>query len=286
MALGIAFALGGGIGGLVKAFCEANPLPPLGMSVSKVDISNGDLNFGDLLKAIIKTKATELLLVVHGQLNGSGLFLPVAAGASKVTGKQLGVLMQLASSGKDPTDRQSAEFGADKKTIPQLIDLMNKVQAMNLKTVEWRACDLGSQPGVLKQFRDFFGASLMGAPLIANNFGIAGINIRPMDKIPDRFWSGFTPYYYPDKTNTKIIYFLKLDAGTGWPEEGAVFAEKSADLEIWIKTRINSKGKVPDHSIPMHHLWKEPDTTHTLDPATPILPLEPDYVKNIVYTRG
>jgi len=75
MARGIAFALGDGIGSLIKGFCAANPLPPIPLSVSPVDVIDGDLTFIDLLNAIIKTNATDLLLVVHGLLGGSGLAL-------------------------------------------------------------------------------------------------------------------------------------------------------------------------------------------------------------------
>jgi hypothetical protein len=36
----------------------------------------------------------------------------------------------------------------------------------------------------------------------------------------------------------------------------------------------------------MHHLWKEADKDHPLDPGIPILPLEAEYKSNITYVRG
>src|SRR5258708_2665827 len=185
MAYGIAFALGNSVGSLVKGFCAANPLPPLALSVSPVDLIDDDFTFGGLLKAIVKTKATDLLLVVHGHIDGTGLYLPVARGAPDVTGKRLEILTQV-TSGKSLSDKQAAEFGSDPKAAPDLLDLMKKVRAMKLNTIEWRACDMGKNPGVLKQFLDFFGAKSMGAPVMANNFGIAGVSIRPFNQIPDK----------------------------------------------------------------------------------------------------
>ncbi len=286
MARGIAFALGGGIGSLVKGFCAANPMPPIPLSVSPIDITEGDLTFADLLRAIIKSKATDLLLVPHGILGGTGVALPIAKGTPWATGKRLELLMQ-AASGKSLSDRQAAEFGSDhKKVVPELLDLMEKVRAMNLNTVEWRSCGLGKDPGVLKQFRDFFGANLMGAPTMDNNFGAAVTNIRPINKIPEKFWKEFKHYDYPDKVHTKVTYFLKLDE-KGDPSEGAIFAESKDDLKDWIQQNINPKGTVPQNgSIFMHHLWKEPDKDHPLDLGTPILPLEAEYKDNITYVRG
>jgi hypothetical protein len=283
---GIAFQLGDGTGSLVKGFSEANPLPPGGFQVSKVDIiEKGEFSFIALLNAIIKTKAKDLLLVVHGHIDGTGLYLPIASGAPDVTGRSLELLMQVAS-GKSLNDRQAAEFGVDQTVATQLLDLMKQVHAMNLDTVEWRACDLGKKPDVLKQFRDFFGANLMGAPVIANNFGIAVINIGPISNIPDKYWREFSHYYYPDKSNTKIYYFLKLDPRTGWPIEGGIFAENKDDVKDWIQKKINPQGQVPRGPLFMHHLWKEADANHALDPGTPILPLEDEYKSNILYVRG
>jgi len=143
--------------------------------------------------------------------------------------------MQVAS-GTSLSDKQAAEFGSNnRKVVPELLALMKKVRAMNLNTIEWRACDLGKDPGVLKQFRDFFGANLMGAPVIENNFGVPSVNILAINKIPDRFWKGFNHYDYPDKIHTKVTYFLKLNEGTGWPDEGAIFAESSDNLKEWIQ---------------------------------------------------
>jgi hypothetical protein len=283
---GIAFQLGEGTGSLVKGFCEANPLPPGGFPVSKVDIiDSGEFSFIALLNAIIKTKAKDLLLVVHGHIDGTGLYLPIASGAPDVTGGRLALLMQVAS-GKSLNDRQAAEFGANQTIVTQLVDLMNQVRAMNLNTVEWRACDLGKTPAVLRQFREFFGADLMGAPVMANNFGIAVINIGPSNKIPEKYWQEFSHYYYPDKDNIKVRYFLKRDPDTGWPIEGGLFAESKDDVKEWIQKKVNPQGQIPHSSMFMHHLWKEADENHPLEPGSPILPLEDEYKSNILYVRG
>jgi hypothetical protein len=118
MARGIAFALGDGIGNLIKGFCAANPLPPIPLSVSPVDVIDGDLTFIDLLNAIIKTNATDLLLVVHGLLGGSGLALPIAKGAPNATGKRLELLMQVAA-GTSLSDKQRRNLAPTiKKSFP------------------------------------------------------------------------------------------------------------------------------------------------------------------------
>jgi hypothetical protein len=285
MARGIVFALAENhLGKVVKAFFDAHPLPPSGMSVSPTDvIDSGDLTFAGLLRIIISSKAKELALVVHGFYDGSGLLPPIDTGLGPTKGAKLDILNQLESAHRKPTDKEEDEFDSNDSAITELLDLMRQVRAMKLKTVEWRACNLGKSPAVLEQFRKFFGATLMGAPRLENNFGIAVVNIRPFDKIPDRYNFDFTKYYYPDKDKPKVEYYLKLEKGL--PVEGALFAEKKEDIESWIHTKINPKAAVPEN-LPMHHLWVEPDDSRPLDSPTPILPLEKDYSPNIIYARG
>jgi hypothetical protein len=284
MGRAIAFKLGD-YGPLVRAFLKANPvLPPRGLKVDDVDVMSGK-SFIDLLNGVIKTKATELVLVVHGYTDGSGLFMQLAPGAATCSGANLRILNELESSGKDATDRQLANLGLDdQKAVKELIDLMHKVRAMNLSHVEWRSCDLGKQPGVLKQFRIFFGAALMGAPMTENIFGISTVSVRPFDKIPEKFQHDYVPFYYPDKQNTKVINYLLLD-NSRWPTEGVMFAERQKDLDDWVHTHINPKGTIKE-SVAVHALWKDPDESHALDNPTAILPLDPDYAKLIAYDRG
>jgi len=282
MAIGIIYAIGeNNLGKVVKQFFDAHPLPPKSMSVSPTQVvDSGDLTFAGLLRAVIKTKASELALVAHGYYDGSGILLPINKGLGPTKGTKLGILNQLAASKRKPTEKEEGEFESNDSEIDELLDLMMQVRAMKLKVVEWRSCDLGKSPATLKQFREFFGADKMGAPRLENNFGVAGVNIRPFDQIPNRYDFGFTKYYYPDKKNTKVMYYLKLE--NGLPVEGGLFAENNADMEKWIQTKVNPKAKVPK-DLPMHHLWKEPDKDHSLDAPTPILPLESDYAANIVY---
>ena len=124
----------------------------------------------------------------------------------------------------------------------------------------------------------------MGAPRLENIFGISGIRILPLDQIPERFTKDFARYYYPNKDHPTVINALKLD-DSHWPTEGMMFAEKKEDVDKWVQTYLNPKGKVDNH-VAVHALWKDPDDTHVLDNPTSILPLQADYAPNILYSKG
>jgi hypothetical protein len=286
MARGIAYALDeGGIAKLVKGFFVVNPLlPPKGLKVDGVEIFEGTtLTFTDLLKEILKTKGTmELLLVVHGYVNGAGLLLPLANGAPGGTLHwHLEMLMKIDSSGQPPTTQDLDKLQISKQAFTDLIDLMKKVQNMSFKAIEWRACDLGKTPPNLEMFRKFFGATRMGAPRMENIFGASPFEITPMNKVPEM--KGFASYSYPDKNNPTVIIFMKLDENN-WPSEGKMFAASRTDLESWIKKHINPQGSIQGNSVQIHALWKDPDSSHPLDNPTPILPIDPEYGPNIIYT--
>ena len=286
MARGIAYALGeNGIAKLVKSYFTVNPvLSPSDLNVRSFDIFEGDsLTFKDLLKEILKTKGTtDLLLVIHGYTDGTGLALPLAPGAIDTKGRYLDMLMKINASQSDPTSNQMTQMGIDKAASLQIIELMKKVQAMSLNMVEWRSCDLGKSPAALEQFRQFFGATRMAAPTLESIFGASTVEYRSMDKIPDQ--KGVVAYSYPDKFNPTVSNDLPLDESARTPVAGKLIAANESDLNAWIKKYINASGAVHGKSVLVHSLWKDPDSDHPLDNPRPILPLESDFAKNITIT--
>src|SRR5262249_44239795 len=236
MATGLAFALGGGIGVLVRTFFDANPCPPRNLRVTRtVVIERGGLTFMDLLQEVIRAGDQDYVLVVHGFVRGEGLVLNLGPGGAQCTGQHVQTLMDI-ESGKTPTTANRGALSLNDRRVDELIGLMRRVRAMRLRFVEWRSCDLGKSPVILREFQQLFDGRRMGAPKMENIFGSSTINILPFARIPQRFDQQFVRYPYPDKWNPTVINFLRLDPDTRWPVEGALFAENRLAVEDWIQT--------------------------------------------------
>jgi hypothetical protein len=225
---------------------------------------------------------------VHGFLDGSGLAIPLIPGGIDTTGDHVLTLMQIAYSGKDPTDRQLAFLQMDLATFNKLMALRRQVVEMKLTWVEWRSCDLGRRQETLDRFRIFFGATRMGAPMVEGLFGLSPVAIvADLDTIPEHFKTGFTPYFYPDKSRPTVIHFVKLDPDTRDPVEARIFAVSAAAIDKWIKDHINPNGRFSAGTdVRVHGLWKDPADDRPLDNPSMLLPLETEYEQNIRYSEG
>lgn len=284
MARGIAFGLGDGIGNVIKKYFETNPCPPRNLMVDRVDVIEVEgQTFIDLLKAIYRSNATDFVLVVHGQLSGQGLFLDLGPGGPFCKGKHLQTLMDI-DAGRTVSAGSRAELNLSDESVKTLIDLMKKIRSKRLRVIEWRSCDLGANPTVLKQFHQFFGASITGAPKGLNIFGLSPVSILPFDKIPGKYHQGFTAYYYPDKWKPTVINYLKLNPVNSWPEEGLIFAENRQAVQDWVTTYINPAGRVGS-VIAVHAMFKVFDENNPLANPEVFLPQSTDYAKNILYAE-
>jgi len=72
------------INGNIKAwFKQFNFLPPIPLTAAQVDTVSHDLSFEHLLELVIQSTCTNFILIIHGQPDGSGLYLPLFRNSSK-----------------------------------------------------------------------------------------------------------------------------------------------------------------------------------------------------------
>ena len=72
----ITMGLENDINGNIKAwFKQFNFLPPIPLTAGQVDTMSHDLFFEHLLELVIQSTYTNLILIIHGQPDGSGLYL-------------------------------------------------------------------------------------------------------------------------------------------------------------------------------------------------------------------
>jgi hypothetical protein len=72
------------INGNIKAwFKQFNFLPPIPLTAAQVDTISHDLSFEHLLELIIQSTYANFILIIHGQPDGSGLYLPLFRHSSK-----------------------------------------------------------------------------------------------------------------------------------------------------------------------------------------------------------
>ena len=66
--------------GNIKAwFKQFNFLPPIPLTAAQVDTISHDLSFEHLLELVLQSTYTNFILIIHGQPDGSGLYLPLFA---------------------------------------------------------------------------------------------------------------------------------------------------------------------------------------------------------------
>ncbi|MGH6944845.1 MAG: hypothetical protein ACREH6_11570 [Geminicoccaceae bacterium] len=68
-------------------------------------------------------------------------------------------------------DGAATSLGLTRRSLSQLITLVERLQARGIGKVDFRGCDLGKKEKVLARFRRFFGARSMRAPQITSFFG-------------------------------------------------------------------------------------------------------------------
>ena len=69
----------------IKAwFSQFNFLPPIPLTAAQIDAIPHDLTFEHLLELVIQSTYTNFIFIIHGQPDGSGLYLPFFRNSSKV----------------------------------------------------------------------------------------------------------------------------------------------------------------------------------------------------------
>ena len=199
----ITMGLENDINGNIKAwFKQFNFLPPIPLTAAQVDTVSHPLSFEHLLELVLQSTYTNFILIIHGQPDGSGLYLPLFAHSSKYSTFHYD-LQKLMDVDADVSRMSEADFrvmgfaplDAHTKTslkqnnrkdprqerVDRMLDLMHQVRNKKIDCIEFRSCNLGKNVLSLQRFRDFFGARLAGAPDLHTVFG------RTDTRVGDKF---------------------------------------------------------------------------------------------------
>ncbi len=277
-----------------KYFAKFSTLPPKGIVVSSTQAVPGPATFETLVNAVTAANAEEIVLVTHGFPDGTGLFLPLANRGNAPVGPKVKFthLKTLAAIAKrtppNPTEPERELLGLLEDDIKELIAAMKKVQAKKIKLIEFRGCNLGRNAESLKQFREFFGAAMMGAPNLHSFFGDfpakAGASVMGNHTTSH---SG-TTHSFPETFGTKkCICCVGINAERK-PENGHIVADDKATIDKWIEKMFSPSVKIgSDDTLPIHGLWlipplppidvNDPNSIFVQpDPPRPFFPLEVD----------
>jgi hypothetical protein len=162
----------------------ASPVEPIGaQSTIKVESSVllEHIDFEAVLDQMIAAKASEVVIVSHG--DGNGLALPLKKGAS--AGAERVVIDALAADKSEDVVIGGQKIRTPVKSDKDVADLtklsetdvkalrakMSQVRRMKLAHVAFRACNMGIKVETLEAFRAFFGAASVSAPTQFDSYG-------------------------------------------------------------------------------------------------------------------
>jgi hypothetical protein len=306
---GIAIGIGKDLSDAAKAYFKRHPkLPPKGLAIVGVTVPTGVASFETLLGAIKNSKLTCFLVYAHGHNDGSGLYLQLAAPSSGVTGQQttgpiVETLTRLCESDTKATDRELGFLGIDASDLGRLKGLMNDVRSKKIDVFEFRGCNLGRNPGTMKAFKTFLGATTFGAPDYYSFFGPSNVKtgkhwVDNNDKnlvAGDGDWHTYT-YNLTNPDGTVISNIATDDALK--PIRGNLVADSVATMQRFVKSYIDPQDSFDQRetSVLLHGMWdtgkRKIDTSavdnpigtdpNFVDPHA-ILPNTDEYKNHVVY---
>jgi len=97
-------------------------------------------------------------------------------------------LDQFFEKGLDTVARKELQLSGGAKALKSMLDHIEKVQALKLDRVEFRACKIGKDKTTLGHLKDLFGCSKLLAP-IARTFYISHMPVRTIDDFNSHFRS-------------------------------------------------------------------------------------------------
>jgi hypothetical protein len=209
-----------------------------------------------LMEAVDKSKEPEILIVAHGHVDGSGLFLPLASGApDSTTHQQIDRLLKMSiTASLNITDADAKTFSISKADLIALIDLAKARKKSPKKLIEFRGCTLGLNKISLGRFREFFGADKLGAPDVGSFFGsFACGQGNPHFAQHAAAHVGKT-YEYP--TGSTLFCCIGVDSNDE-PQNGHVVATTGNHILSWLYTNFDPNATPPGNSLPVHFLWDD-----------------------------
>ena len=320
----IAVGLDAGLNTDIRAwFRQFNFLPPVPLVAAQVDtLIGGQATFEGLLTAMAASPQRNFILVIHGHSDGSGLYLPLAAGQSgqaHASHHDLQRLLDLAAGGAALSAADVRTMGIPAAAAARLLELRRKLLAKGVDCVEFRACNLGRNPLSLDRFRRFLGARRAGAPDIHSFFGTGNVHIGPYfltRHLEHHRGKGWETYNFPSAWKTaELVWCFQLNTISKPEAGGHVATSSAAVLNAWIKEHMSPTGSYASGGLPSHGLWIADFIAKPLKPGGPprqlpvhipmgrdqtdeplggwggpalrrlIPPLSPEYAKHIVYAH-
>jgi hypothetical protein len=252
------------------------------------------LSFEHLLELVLQSTYTNFILIIHGQPDGSGLYLPLFAHSSKYSTFHYD-LQKLMDVDADVSRMSEADFrvmgfaplDAHTKTslkqnnrkdprqerVDKMLDLMHQVRAKKIDCIEFRSCNLGKNVLSLQRFREFFGARLAGAPDLHTVFG------RTDTRVGDKFLKihmknhpitnqslSWETYNFPWAHNSqgvvgerptlpRLVCCFGLNDEMKPESKGHIVADTAATFDAWIKQYVMPTGSTSGNEMAMHCLW-------------------------------
>jgi hypothetical protein len=270
----------------------ASPVEPIGaQSTIKVESSVllEHIDFEAVLDQMIAAKASEVVIVSHG--DGNGLALPLKKGAS--AGAERVVIDALAADKSEDVVIGGQKIRTPVKSDKDVADLtklsetdvkalrakMSQVRRMKLAHVAFRACNMGIKVETLEAFRAFFGAASVSAPTQFDSYG----RFSPSIEGDVGSWA---------KARRKSGFHISIDGqvafGTKTLDNALVYqvvahaASKDAFRE-WVRTHVADGAWGPNGVV--YHGVK---VLHPLGPQAPSVYFVRDeaFIANIVHHAG
>jgi hypothetical protein len=236
------------------------------------------------LELVLQSTYTNFILIIHGQPDGSGLFLPLFRHSSKndTFHYDLQKLMDVDANvstmseadfrimGLGPLDahakaslKQHNRKDPRQERVDKMLDLMRQVRNKKIDCIEFRSCNLGKNVLSLQRFREFFGARLAGAPDLHTVFG------RTDTRVGDEFLKIHTRTHRITKTalswetykfpsalgNPRLVCCFGLNQEMKPESEGHIVADTAATFDAWIKQYVMPTGSQSGNEMAMHCLW-------------------------------
>ena len=271
--------------GNIKAwFKQFNFLPPIPLTAAQVDAVSHPLSFEHLLELVLQSTYTNFILIIHGQPDGSGLYLPLFAHSSKYSTfhYDLQKLMDVDGDvsrmseadfrvmGFAPLDahtrvslKQTNRKDPRQERVDRMLDLMHQVRNKKIDCIEFRSCNLGRNVLSLQRFREFFGARLAGAPDLHTVFGRTDTRVgqtfldahMQMHRLTKKALSWET-YKFPSALgNPRLVCCFGLNQEMKPESEGHIVADTDATFDAWVKQHVMPTGSRSGNEMAMHCLW-------------------------------
>ncbi|MHC4212583.1 MAG: hypothetical protein ACYSWP_04320 [Planctomycetota bacterium] len=207
-------------------------------------------NFTKLLSVIISQgkKDKDLIIVGHGI--AQGLSIPLAAG-KKLTAAQVQQL-NILSSNQSIKDKASRCL-ISKPEVKTILMLRAQVIKLKLQRIEFRACNMGKIPMVLKAYKTFLGAGTVGAPDLFDCFGPLPFDTPTKD--PKTWKKMMQLFPKPQEFSMPGGKVAIHHTRRGSKMDLKCLAETTKAVKEWAKAYLPAtKAQINTQSIPFHAL--------------------------------